>query len=73
MIIISVLIFLITLTSQLVHSKVITINTSGNASHECCTEEGCLCASLFTALHYIDNNTIINITSSYVTLEESVT
>ena len=71
-IIISMLIFLITLTSQLVHSKVITINTSGNASHECCTEEGCLCASLSTALQYIGNDTVINITSSYVTLDKSV-
>ena len=72
MILISMLIFLITLTSQLVHSKVITISTSGNASHECCTEEGCLCASLSTALLYIDNNTVINITSSYATLDKSV-
>ena len=31
-----------------------------------------MCASLSTALQYIDNNTMINITSSYVTLEESV-
>ena len=72
MILISTLICLIPLTSQLVHSKVITINTSGNASHECCSEEGCLCASLSTALQYIDSNTVINITSLYVTLEENV-
>ena len=69
-----VLIFLITLTSQLVHSKVITVNiTSGNSSHECCyTEQGCMCASLSVALQYIDSNTTINITSSSVMLEESV-
>ena len=73
MITVSVLICLITLTSQLVHSKVITINiTSGNSSHDCCTEEGCMCASLSIALQYIDSNTIINITSSSVMLEESV-
>ena len=73
MITVSVLICLITLTSQLVHSKVITINiTSGNSSHDCCTEEGCMCASLSIALQYIDSNSTINITSSFVMLEESV-
>ena len=70
---VGVLICLITLTSQLVHSKIITINiTSGNGSQECCTEEGCMCASLSIALQYIDSNTAINITSSFVMLEESV-
>ena len=70
---VGVLICLITLTSQLVHSKVITINiTNSNSSQECCTEEGCMCASLSIALQYIDSNTIINITSSSVMLEESV-
>ena len=73
MIKVGVLICLITLTSQLVHCKVITVNiTSGNSSHECCTEEGCMCASLSIALQYIDSNTTINITSSSVILEESV-
>ena len=70
---VGVLICLITLTSQLVHSKVITINiTSGNSSLECCTEERCMCASLAIALQHIDSNTTINITSSPVMLEESV-
>ena len=73
MITVAVLICLITLTSQLVNSKVITINiTSGNSSQECCTEEGCMCASLSIALQYIDSNTTINITSSSVILGESV-
>ena len=73
MIIAGVLICLITLTNQLVHSKVITINiTSGNSSHECCTKEGCMCASLSIALQYINSNTTINIKSSSVMLEESV-
>ena len=73
MVTVGVLICLITLTSQLVHSKVITINiTSGNSSQECCTEERCMCASLSIALQYIDSNTTINITSSSVMLEESV-
>ena len=70
---VGVLICLITLTRQLVHSKVITINiTSGNSNQECCTKEGCMCASLSIALQYIDSNTTINITSSSVMLEESV-
>ena len=73
MITVGVLICLITLTSQLVYSKVITINiTSGNSSRECCTEERCMCVSLSVALHYIDSNTTINIISSPVILEESV-
>ena len=73
MIKVGVLICLITLTNQLVHSKVITINiTSGNSSQECCTKEGCMCASLSIALQYIDSNTTINITSSSVMLEERV-
>ena len=73
MITVGVLICLITLTSQLVHSKVITINiTSGNSSPQCCTEERCMCASLTVALQYINSSTTINITSSSVMLEESV-
>ena len=73
MITVGVLIYLITLTSQLVHSKVITIDiTSGNSSQECCTKEGYMCASLSIALQYIDSNTTINITSSSVILEECV-
>ena len=73
MIKVGVLICLITLTSQLVYSKVITVNiTSDNNSHKCCTEEGCMCASLSIALQYISSNTTINITSSSVMLEKSV-
>ena len=73
MITVGLFICLITLTSQLVHSKVITINiTSGNSSPQCCTEEGCMCASLTVALQYINSSTTINITSSSVMLEKSV-
>ena len=73
MIKVGVLIYLITLTSQLVYSKVITVNiTSDNSSQECCTEEGCMCASLSIALQYINSNTTINITSSSVMLDERV-
>ena len=68
-----ILICLIAVTSQLVHSKVITINsTSDNTSQKCCTEQGCMCASLCVALQYITSNTTINITSVSVTLEEKV-
>ena len=73
MITVGVLICLITRTSQLVHSKMITINiTSGNSSPQCCTEEGCMCASLSVALQYINSNTTVNIASSPVMLEESI-
>ena len=69
---ITIWICLITLASQLVHCKVVTINsTSGNTSRECCTKEGCMCGSLSTALHYINSNTIINITSKSVTLNNT--
>ena len=64
---------LICLASQLVHGKVITINNaSSNTSRDCCTEEGCLCGSLATALKFINNNTVINITSPTITLNESI-
>ena len=73
MITVGVLICLITLTSQLVHSNLITIDiTSGNSSPQCCTKEGCMCASLSVALQYINSSTTINITSSSVMLEDSV-
>ena len=64
MMIVNVLICLIILTSQSVHSKVITVNSNnGNDSTECCVNGECACSSLFTALPNISNNTIINITS----------
>ena len=73
MITVGVLICLITLTSQLVHSNLITVDiTSGNSSPQCCTKEGCMCASLSVALQYINSSTTINITSSSVMLEDSV-
>ena len=74
MIQIGVLTCLITLTSQLVHSKVITVSSSsGDTNPECCSKEGCMCASLSTALRYIDSNTIINITSESVALNNTTT
>ena len=74
MMIVNVLICLIILTSQSVHSKVITVNSNnGNDSTECCVKGECACSSLFTALLNISNNTIINITSESVALNNTTT
>ena len=74
MIIIYVFICLIILTSQSVHSKVITVNSNnGNDSTECCVKGECACSSLFTALLNISNNTMINITSESVALNNTTT
>ena len=70
------LIYLIILTSQCVcvHSKVIIVNSNnGNDNTECCVNGECACSSLFTALLNIDNNTIINITSQSVALNNTTT
>ena len=59
-----------TLTSQHVHSKVITINsTGGSGNATCCVDGECVCTSLSTALLSMTSNTVINITSELVTLE----
>jgi len=65
---------LITLiTSQHVHSNVITINTTGGSDNTtCCVDGECVCTSLSTALHYMTSNTIVNITSESVTLEGNI-
>ena len=57
-----------------VHAMVITINTtSGTNSTECCIDgKNCSCSSLSTALLYMTNNTVINITSESVTLEDNI-
>ena len=70
------LICLIILTSQCVcvHSKVIIVNSNnGNDNTECCVNGECACSSLSTALLNIDNNTIINITSQSVALNNTTT
>ena len=70
------LINLIILTSQCayVHSKVITVNTNtGNNNTKCCVHGECACSSLYTALRNIDNNTIINITSELIALNNTTT
>ena len=57
-----------------VHSKVIIVNSNnGNDSTECCVNGTCTCSSLSTALLNIDNNTIINITSESVALNNTTT
>ena len=52
---------------SLCQGKIIEINNEGNDSTNCCTQEECRCGSLYKALHMIENNTIINITSLLVT------
>ena len=72
--IIATLVCLIILTSQCVHSKVIIVNSNnGNDKTECCVNGTCTCSSLSTALLNIDNNTIINITSESVALNNTTT
>ena len=76
MVTVNVLICLIILTSQCVcvHSKVIIVNSNnGNDNTECCVNGECACSSLSTALLNIDNNTIINITSQLVALNNTTT
>ena len=51
-----------------VHGKVVTINNSGANITECCVEGMCLCNSIHSALSFIENNTIVNITSEIVSL-----
>ena len=48
----------------LCQSKVIEVSSEGKDSNDCCIEGTCLCGSLFKALLCIENNTVINITSS---------
>ena len=70
--IVNVLICLIILTSQCVHSKVININSDhGTNGTECCVHGICVCSSLYTALINITNNIIINITSKSVALHNT--
>ena len=52
----------------LCQGKVIEVNNKGNDSTECCAQGMCICGSVFKALLHIENNTVINITSSSVFL-----
>ena len=59
--------------SQNVVGKVITINTNnGNESNACCADGNCPCSSLSSALQSMTSNTVINITSEYVTIDKIV-
>ena len=49
---------------MLCKSKYIEVNNEGNESSSCCIEGTCLCGSLYGAFLHIENNTVINITSS---------
>ena len=66
------IVLMITLMSQHVHSKVITVNIGGSNSSRCCFEAKCPCSSLPNALRMMNNNTIINITLETLTLNDSV-
>ena len=71
---VNVLICLIILTSQCVHSKVININNdNGTNSTECCVNGKCVCSSLYTVLVNIASNTMINIISESVALSNTTT
>ena len=68
------LLLLIQLHCQFVYGSTIIISNDGNNSHRCCViGNGCACSSLEYALQNISSNTIlINITSSQVVLNASV-
>ena len=68
----SLLLCLIIHNSQCVFSKVIIIsNDNGTNGTECCVNGTCVFSSLYTALVNITSNTIINITSESVALNNS--
>ena len=71
--IINTLICLIILISDCGHSKMIIVNSNNGDNTECCVNGECVCSSLSTALLNIDNNTIINITSESVALNNTTT
>ena len=55
----------------LCQSKHIEVNNKGNDSSSCCIEGTCLCGSLYEALLNVENDTVINITSSLVILHNA--
>ena len=74
MMVINVLICYIILTSQYAHGIVININSDdGTNNTECCVNGKCLCSSMYTALVNIGSNTMINITSKSVALNNTTT
>ena len=70
MIVITVWTILITVSQHVQSSKVIIVNNNGSA--ECCVNgEKCACNSLSTALQYLENNSIVKITSELVRLDNA--
>ena len=70
MIVITVWIILITVSQHVQSSKVIVVNNNGSA--ECCINgENCTCNSLTMALQYLENNSIVKITSELVRLDNA--
>ena len=64
---------MITVSSQHVQNKMITVNTNeGSESTECCVQGECPCSSLSIALQNMSNDTIINITSEAITLKNNI-
>ena len=64
---------MVTLASHNVQSTVITVNTSGgNESAKCCVDGECPCSSLSSALQDVTSNTVINITSEEIKLEDDI-
>ena len=55
----------------LCQSNYVEVNNEGNESSSCCIEGTCLCGSLYGALASVENDTVINITSSLVTLHNA--
>ena len=51
---------------------VITVNNNGSDNDTCCVNGTCPCSSLSSALHDVSDNTVINITSASVTLQDIV-
>ena len=52
--------------------KVITINNNGDDSDLCCRDGICECSSLYNAASLMGNNTVINITSQTVLVDENL-
>ena len=59
------------LITLVAYGAVITVNTSGSNASECC-RGNCLCSSLSSALLNMQNDTVINITSEVVSLNNIV-
>ena len=72
-IVVAVWMFLITTIEHVASDRVIIINNNNNSnSTECCINgQNCTCNSLSTALQYLEDNTIVKITSESVRLDNA--